>query len=429
MWDDCYEGKSLLTPASASKLCLSITDVVTNWLKSFPEEIIPSILIRLPIKSLIRFTSVCKSWRSTIKDPSFIRTHLAHTLNFNDQNATHLLLLHTVFSQGVSYPLGVRHIVGFKQDPYSLHYDNNDVSQCCKVEFPIGLKEEMINPCFRVVGTCDGLVLLADDLGLYAYNFVMWNPCVRKYVILPEPSVRFSTHGGYEASLGLGYDVIGNDYKVVRLTTLLEQQGMFDTCPTLAQVYSLAKGSWGRLRSDLPPCGMLPDLGQAFVNGALHWLAIRWEGDDVIFFVLAFDVGSESFREIMLPKTFKMEESLELRLSLSGDRKSIGLFVRFQDESDCFLDIWVMKEYCIDKSWTKLVILCPQGPQRSLPNALCFRRNGEVVLVLEDSCELVSLELVSKQFKALGISGGQVCSVDLYEESLVLLDKKDAISY
>ncbi|XP_024160182.1 F-box protein At4g22390 isoform X2 [Rosa chinensis] len=285
----------------------------------------------------------------------------------------------------------------------------------------------MWDDCYEA--TCDGLVLLADDLGLYAYNFVIWNPCVRKYVILPKPSVRFSTHGGYEASLGLGYDVIGNDYKVVRLTTLLEQQGMFDTCPTLAQVYSLAKGSWGRLRSDLPPCGMLPDLGQAFVKGALHWLAIRWEGDDVIFFVLAFDVGSESFREIMLPKTFKMEESLELRLSVSGDRQSIGLFVRFEDESDCFLDIWVMKEYCIEKSWTKLVILSPQGPQRSLPNALCFRRNGEVVLVLEDSCELVSLELASKQFKALGISGGQVCSVDLYEESLVLLDKKDAVSY
>lgn len=52
-----------------------------------------------------------------------------------------------------------------------------------------------------------------------------------------------------------------------------------------------------------------------------------------------------------------------------------------------------------------------------------------MVLVLEDSRELVSLELVSKQFKKLGISGGQFCSVDSYEESLVLLDRKDAVSY
>jgi hypothetical protein len=146
-------------------------------------------------------------------------------------------------------------------------------------------------------------------------------------------------------------------------------------------------------------------------------------------FVVAFDVGNESYREIILPKSFEPERSLELRLSDSGDRKSIALFVRCKSESRCFLDIWVMKEYCLEKSWTKLMILTPQGPNRSLPEALIFRRTGEVVLVLEDSRELVSLDIVSKQFKNLGISGGQVCSVDLYEESLVLLDRKDAVSY
>nr|XP_004294844.2 PREDICTED: F-box protein CPR30-like isoform X2 [Fragaria vesca subsp. vesca] len=431
MWDDCYERKSLLTPASASKLCLSISNVITNWLKSLPQEIIPNILIRLPIKSLIKFTSVSKSWNATIKNPTFIRTHLTHKLNLNDQSAPHLLLLHSVHSEGLSFPLGVRHITGFKQDPYSLHFDNNDVSLFSEVEFPAGLKKEMINPCFRVVGTCDGLVFLADDLGRYCYNFVLWNPCVRKYVMLPKPSVRFSTHGGYEVCLGLGYDALGKDYKVVRLTTLLEQRSVFGgRCQTLAQVYSLANGSWGRLRSDVPPCGVVNDLGQTFVNGAVHWLAVHLEGDDVNYFVLAFDVGSESFREVMLPKTFKMDSAVELRLSVSGDKKSIGLFVRCKSETDCFLDIWVMREYCVEKSWTKLMILTPQGPERSLSKPICFRRSGhEVVLQLEDDHGLVSLDIVSKQFKSFGISAGLVCSVDSYEESLVLLDRENAISY
>lgn len=319
--------------------------------------------------------------------------------------------------------------MGFKEDPYSLHYDNNACNQYCEVEFPIGLKEEMINPCFRVVGTCNGLVCLADDLGRYAYNFVVWNPSIRKYVTLPKPFVRFATHGGYDAFIGLGYDAIGNDYKVVRLATLLDQHDMFDECPTLAQVYSLAKGSWGQLRSDFPPCAMIGSSVQAFVNGALHWLALHTVDAGFNYFVLTFDVGSESFREIMLPKCFRLEGPLELRLSVSGDGKSLALFVRCKSETDCFLDIWVMGDYCVEKSWTKLMILSPQGPQKSLPEALCFRRIGEVVLVLEDSRELVSLELVSKQFKKLGISGGQFCSVDSYEESLVLLDRKDAVSY
>ncbi|KAK9937930.1 hypothetical protein M0R45_014694 [Rubus argutus] len=331
MWgEDCYEGKSVLSPSSASKFCLAFTDLVINWVKSIPEEIIPNILIRLPIKSLIKFTSVCKSWRSTIKDPSFIRTHLTRTHNFNDQNATHLLLLHTVSSEGTFNQKGRLSIVGFNEDPYSLHYDNSACNQYCKVEFPIGLKQTMENLCFRVAGSCDGLVLLADDLGHYAYNFVIWNPSIRKYVTLPKPFVRFSTHGRYDGSVGLGYDAIGNDYKVVRLTRLLDQPN--EGATTLVQVYSLAKGTWGMLRA-LPPCIVPGCLFTApFVNGALHWLAMRWMIDRFSCFVVAFDVGNGSHREIMFPDFQQgrvlISGRLEMRLSVSGDGKSIALFVR-----------------------------------------------------------------------------------------------------
>ncbi|KAL6205826.1 hypothetical protein ACLB2K_023078 [Fragaria x ananassa] len=154
MWDECYEGKPLLGPASTFKLCSSIYNVITDWLKSLPEELIPDILLRLPIKSLIRFTSVCKPWMSTIKDPKFIR-------NFSEQNATHLILLHTVHSH--RYWTGTERraeIHGFKEDSYSLLHDDTAVSEYCKIEFPVALNEELINPCFRVVGTCNGLVLL-----------------------------------------------------------------------------------------------------------------------------------------------------------------------------------------------------------------------------------------------------------------------------
>ncbi|KAL6205822.1 hypothetical protein ACLB2K_023074 [Fragaria x ananassa] len=360
MCEECYQGKSLLNPGSTSKLGLPISNVITDWLKSLPEELIPDILLRLPIKSLIRFTSVSKSWNSTIKHPTFIRNH---TLNFSDQNATHLLLLHTLLS-------------------------NEDSSN------PYGI--ELINACLRAVGTCNGLVFLADDLKRCGDTFVIWNPSVRKYVTLPQSSVRFSTHGIYTDMSGLGYDAIGNDYKVVRLTTL---NNVTDDGPSIAQV---------------------------FVNGALHWPAYNKQ-----YFVLTFDVASESFGEINLPMRFQSNFPEDLMLSASGDRKSIALFhsMRWNNKGDYFLDIWVMKEYSEEQSWTKLLVLSLQGPERSPAEALCFKRSGEVILVRLDSLELVSLDLVSKQFKALGISGGQFCSVHCYEESLVLLDTKDAVSY
>ncbi|KAI5332826.1 hypothetical protein L3X38_022955 [Prunus dulcis] len=101
---------------------------------------------------------------------------------------------------------------------------------------------------------------------------------------------------------------------------------------------------------------------------------------------------------------------------------------RFEDS---FLEIWVMKEYGIKESWTKLITFGPQGPERLLPRALCFRKSGEVLVLLTDKSrqELVSLDLESKQFKNLGISGYQCCNVGFYKESLLLLDKSDAESY
>lgn len=51
-----------------------------------------------------------------------------------------------------------------------------------------------------------------------------------------------------------------------------------------------------------------------------------------------------------------------------------------------------------------------------------------MMLLLKDG-HIVSLDIVSKEFKHLGMSGGDLSSVHSYEESLVLLERKDAISY
>lgn len=63
-----------------------------------------------------------------------------------------------------------------------------------------------------------------------------------------------------------GFDAINNDYKVVRIVTLLERHGL----PTLGEVYSLAKGSWTSLSCISPACLMDKAAANVFVNGALH---------------------------------------------------------------------------------------------------------------------------------------------------------------
>ncbi|KAL7177376.1 hypothetical protein ACSBR2_030683 [Camellia fascicularis] len=47
------------------------------WLPNLPKEITEDeIFSRLPVKSLLQFRYVSKSWRSSISNPQFMKTHL-----------------------------------------------------------------------------------------------------------------------------------------------------------------------------------------------------------------------------------------------------------------------------------------------------------------------------------------------------------------
>ncbi|CAN6696581.1 unnamed protein product [Malus baccata var. baccata] len=342
-----------------------------------PEEIIHDILFRLPPKSLIRCTSVCRPWNSMIKSPSFIRTHLSRTVDLTNQFGTHLLLLDCV------RPLYSDVNDKFPMDRYcSLRYDNLAFDEYCKLEFPVASKEELHRPNLLVFGICNGLVLLGGYKRKLEYTFKLCNPSMRKSVTLPKLHPRFKMVLVY---FGFGFDAVTNDYKVVKLSRAFRP----DNLNILSEVYSLAGGSWSDPLSLDHICtfNRLHKL-HAFVNGAIHWIAERNLADGVDeYFILTFDVGSNSFHRIMVPKNFRSSKLYQL--SVSGYGKSIALCRHyFFDSFEPYLEIWVMKEYGMEESWTKLTALISPGPKRNcLYWPLCFRKSGDVVLVPIDRCE------------------------------------------
>ena len=42
----------------------------------FPEDVLMDIFARLPVKSLLQFRCVCKSWCNLMKDPIFVTKHV-----------------------------------------------------------------------------------------------------------------------------------------------------------------------------------------------------------------------------------------------------------------------------------------------------------------------------------------------------------------
>ncbi|XP_021822176.1 uncharacterized protein LOC110763652 [Prunus avium] len=344
----------------------------------YSAEIIQDILFRLPVKSLINCTSVCKAWRSMIMNKSFIRAHLSLTVDVANQDDIDLLLLH-IISCNRTRTYGHKTIISeIKDEVHSVHYDNHAFDVYSQIEFQL---------------------LQSKNCAILIF---MWSALVAGCA-----TCNFTTE---------------------------------DDRPTVAEVYSLATGTWRSLGCVSPACGTNGAASNAFVNGVLHWPVVGYTNGDSRYFILTFDLGKEVFGKIPIPKIIHWNPKWGLQLSVSDNKKSIALFMRPNNREDFYmdygheesvLDMWVMKEYGREESWTKLITLNPQGPETIFLGTLCFRKSGEVLLLLKEKerQELVSLDLVSKQFKLLGISGYKYCTGHFYKESLLLLDKSNAESY
>ena len=97
----------------------SVRSKEKNKCEYLPEEVISEILCRLPVKSIMQCSCVCKLWYSLIRNPNFITTHLKTTLSSSNPNTNHYLLFND-FGR------------------YSLRLDNQDFVEPGKAHTPLG---------------------------------------------------------------------------------------------------------------------------------------------------------------------------------------------------------------------------------------------------------------------------------------------------
>ncbi|KAL8497488.1 hypothetical protein ACS0TY_020990 [Phlomoides rotata] len=94
---------------------------------------------------------------------------------------------------------------------------------------------------FRIVGSCDGLVCLADYFVDRLSTVIIWNPAIRNHVVSPQPLV--NPNEAHDAVLGFG--VVSNVYKVVRIVHCGDDDEFF--APPEAEIFSLGTGRWRKL--------------------------------------------------------------------------------------------------------------------------------------------------------------------------------------
>ena len=240
---------------------------------------------------------------------------------------------------------------------------------------------------------------------------------------LPSPNLTDQT---CYASIGFGFDAKNNDLKVVRLVSIFKGFDFEKDQPPAVEVFSLATGQWRMVTASLPPICLLHGCEpQAFVHGALHWLACkRSAGFKIHSFILVFDLEDEVFREIQLPNI-----SSELRYSVAVYGNSFALLQTEHILCGGVQKLWLMEEYGVVSSWVK-VLTCAFRLGEGIPRAIGFRRNGKFVFDFNQN-QHVSKEFETQEIKDLSFTPCLCTLGDSYVESLVLLDKpaNTAVTY
>ncbi|KAL5719995.1 hypothetical protein ACHQM5_012711 [Ranunculus cassubicifolius] len=305
---------------------------------TLPEEILIEIMSRLPVKSLGRLMCVSKYWLRLICSPHFTKQQLHHASS------------RLIFTVALDTRINL----------VSLAYSRSNAVTDYKVLVSSGLK---------LVGSCNGLVCLSD----YKRHVVLRNPVTKQ-----TTDIRFGCYDNSKQiyDLGFGYDSLTDAYKVVRLELsfgkLIDVNLFRKECYEF-YVFTVGTEKWRKIET--PFCLHENSRFTPYVNGSLHWFNLDdKEGNLENDFIISFNVGTEEFHKV------------PLKVRSKGDAMSLGVLQECLCVYDYFaydkgfFDIWLMKEYGVQDSWTKLYSVPFPVDGSAYLEPFAVQRNGEVLV-------------------------------------------------
>ncbi|KAF8772267.1 hypothetical protein HU200_005982 [Digitaria exilis] len=260
-------------------------------LPKLPDEIVvDQILVRLPVKTLLRFRSVCKAWQAIIANPVFIRAHLRSSASNSDQDPTFLITPITFDS----------HIRFYQWQQGADDSNNGGVKKAAAARLmhakDLTAGDGEVSR-FYSFSHCDGLVLVPTDT-----KFYLFNPATRDAITLPDSQREDLWHRGAKmvchGGACLGRDPRTGEYKVVR--------------PFFRDVHAgggNGGGGWRETRTH-PPYPVVSSRWEAdpaglHIKGFMYWRIDAEHHDSWVTprGLLRLSLADERFRETYLPES------------------------------------------------------------------------------------------------------------------------------
>nr|GEV39091.1 hypothetical protein [Tanacetum cinerariifolium] len=133
-------------------------------------------------------------------------------------------------------------------------------------------------------------------------------------------------------------------------------------------IYSVKTGNWKRL-GDCSHAGV-------YSNGALHWLAFESLRSSLPKGIVSLDLEKETYGKVFQLPKYEEGGKNDLTLGVLGE-----WFCVLCDHGS-HADVWAMKDYGVQDSWTKLVsIPCHNHLGRHfISSPLCISNDGKSLL-------------------------------------------------
>ncbi|XP_042758060.1 F-box/kelch-repeat protein At3g06240 [Lactuca sativa] len=300
-------------------------------MENLPHELLSNIFIRLFAKQLAQMRSVSKSWNAFLSHPSFVKSHLHHSIHNNDQ----ILLIF----QDEEFYSDTKPFTAIPSRSPRLELTNF-------IKFPVKPQSGHTDG-IRVIGSVNGLICSSYDNHSVIH---IWNPSLSALLTLPPYSTPCHGYNSFKIHFRFGFDPKTNDYKVVKLTGI---NGPYENVVTWwlqVEIYSMRKGSW-KLITEMFPSHIAILINRDDVcadghHGHLHWLGCT-DGKEDTKTIVGFDLGSETFREIPLPDS-TLDHNRSNVVGILAGKLCVMSYIE-----DVAYAVWVMDEYGVAESWVK----------------------------------------------------------------------------